>query len=438
MNRDTSQVKNEPDTKALARADASSGSAIAMDPAKSAYAAPIGRVSPAPLSEARVSVNPAINGNQPLSFKPDIAYGFNGKKGQAKFFDRIGGNFDLTSLTSYYILFRFFGYEWQALYNKALHLGNNLQSHQRPVLRQLGQFLIYPKNLNRAESVMFTSLAGIHLVTGTKELLRDCGLALGAEFGKNPNGASLIDLRTSKNPIIQSAVDRHLWQNAWRIGSGLAFWKHLMLGITGNMVTVSMERSIFFRPIAFNLLQVAINNVQFNELGDRGAKENLVNDLVKVMQAARFDHRRATVHRQQVDDLRPVLEKVADDILEKRFGFKGALYIMGGGVLIPGNPAQSMANYEHVREVGVEGVAVENYYKHGGKPANNNYPVSNDNRHPDNVISNAKLQERQKKGYVAESAGRKELVRQRQQIISHGPIYSGAPDDSRPGVGMVI
>lgn len=380
------------------------------------------------------------NFNQPLSFSPDITAGFSGKKGKAKTLDAWGGNFDLSSALSYYIPFRAFGYGWQAGYGFIKNKIFSITQSQYSLLRDFGEWFSNSpeKKLKQAEAIMFTSLAGVYAVTSTKELLRDCGLALGAEFGKNPNATSLVDLRTSKNSIIQSAVDRHIWQHGARLAAGVGFLHHLMTGILSNILVISMERSIFFRPIAYNLLQVAVNNVQFNELGDRGAKENLVNDLVKVMQACRFDHRRSTIHRQQVDELRPVLEKVAEDILDKRFGFKGALYIMGGGLLIPGNPAQSMANYEHVRAVGVEGVAVENFYKHGGKAANNNYPVSNDNRPPDNLITNAKLEQRRKKGYVAESAERQELIRQRQAIFSKGPAYAGSSDDARPAVGMVI
>ncbi|MFO1242331.1 MAG: hypothetical protein U1E36_03920 [Rickettsiales bacterium] len=140
-----------------------------------------------------------------------------------------------------------------------------------------------------------------------------------------------------------------------------------------------------------------------------------------------------TISRQQIDDLRPVLEKVADDILDKRFGMKGALYIMGGGVLIPGNPAQSMTNYDHVRTVGVEGVAIELFQRKQATALPKPMKASRGR-----IFPPGSRNRRQQKDYVAESARRDELVRQRQSIYSRGPGYTGSPDESRPGAALVV
>ncbi|MFO1242330.1 MAG: hypothetical protein U1E36_03915 [Rickettsiales bacterium] len=75
----------------------------------------------------------------------------------------------------------------------------------------------------------------------SKEEHRDCDLAVAAEKGKNPRSISFMDLRHSKNPIVQSEIDRYIWQNSLRVGAGASFAYNLLTGIIGNLVT-TMER----------------------------------------------------------------------------------------------------------------------------------------------------------------------------------------------------
>lgn len=372
----------------------------------------------------------AANNDQKLKFDPKIGYE---RKGKEPFLNKIGFHVDTSALGTFYGLFRLTGYIAQGGYNwseKRLGQGAIKADWYTKLFNANSK-----KFLNTVETVGFTSLATTFAGIELKEEFKDCSLAVAAEKGKNPRAISFMDLRHSRNPIVQSEMDRYLWQNSMRIGAGVSFAHHLLTGIVANSLVTTFERTIFYRPIAYDILKKAINDVQFNELGDKAAKDGLVGDFIKVMQASRFDHRLPTIPRQQVDDMRPVLEKVADDVLSKRFGMKGAIYILGGGVIIPGNPAQSMANYEHVRAVGVEGVAAEQWHKRKAKTPHT--PQANDNK-PTNKVFDAKLQERQQKGYVAESARKEELIRQRQSIYSRGPGYTGSPDESRPGAALVV
>jgi hypothetical protein len=116
-----------------------------------------------------------------------------------------------------------------------------------------------------------------------------------------------------------------------------------------------------------------------------------------------------------------VLNAVAQDIVDGRFGFEGALYIMGGGVIIPENPEQSMKNYQHVHNVGVSGIAHEGKWireKSGARP---------------NQLWEAQVRATRDAGYVAESAKPESLKKYQQQLNSRGPAAAGSRDGSRRG-----
>lgn len=272
----------------------------------------------------------------------------------------------------------------------------------------------YKRLLNRTEAGAFTALAAAHSYGAYNQLLANFKLAVGAELGKDPKNVNFLDLRKSNNPIVVSAVDRFMWQTPLRAAAGMAFIPGLAWGIIGNSAVITAERTIFYRPLSYDILSKAVNDVQINSLGNE-AKGEVVDNLIRVMQAQRFDHRQAMIPREQVDAIRPTLELVADDIINKRFGISGLMYIMGGGVLIPEDPAQSKANYQHVREVGVSGVAEEAKR------------IRQETHVPSTKIWDARLLEGRREkdsDYVAESARRDELLRERRAILGRGPLHS--------------
>lgn len=287
----------------------------------------------------------------------------------------------------------------------------------------------YKTRFNRVESVVFTGLAAMHSWEAGKQLKENFKLAVATEFGKDPKDVTFSDLRRSNNPLVVSAVDRFCWQTPTRLGAGLAFLGSLWGGIIANSIVISTECTIFYRPIAYDLLSKAVNDVQINNLGAE-AKGEVVDNLIRVLQAERFDHRQANIPREQVEGLRPVLELVADDVISKRFGITGLMYIMGGGVLIPEDPQQSMRNYQHVREVGVSGVTEEAK------------KIKAERKVPSNKIWDAQLVSKTRSGEngeqnIAESARREELLRERRAILARGPLHSmpgsGVDPDARYG-----
>ncbi len=278
----------------------------------------------------------------------------------------------------------------------------------------------YKTRFNVAESAVFTSLAAYHSYDTYKQMLSNYKLAVGAELGKDPKDVSFTDMRKSNNPIVVSAIDRFMWQTPMRIGAGLAFIPALWTGIVANSFVISAERTIFYRPLAYDMLSKAINDVQINNLG-KEAKVDVVDNLIRVMQTARLDQRQSLIPKEQIQALKPTLSLIADDIIDKQFGIAGALYIMGGGVLIPEDPAQSMKNYEHVRSVGVSGVAEE--AKH----------IRQTSKVPSTKIWEARLMEHERvEGKVAESARRDELIKERRAILARGPMHAGPGGEIDP------
>ena len=105
----------------------------------------------------------------------------------------------------------------------------------------------------------------------------------------------------------------------------------------------------------------------------------------------------------------------------KRIGFKAALYVMGGGVLIPESPEVSESNYQHIHEIGVSGVAHEAaWIRHrtGAKPS---------------AAWESDVRATRENGYVAESAHRDVLDDYRDDLQKHGPATAGSRNMGRRG-----
>lgn len=303
----------------------------------------------------------------------------------------------------------------KAAWRKDTALSNDISIEQIESKIAQGQYADnYKTRITWAESAMFTALAARSAYHAGEQLLANSKLAVAAELGKDPKDVRFFDLRKSNNPIVCSAMDRFGWQTLTRLAGGGSFAFSLWGGIMANSVVITTERTIFYRPLAYDILSKAINDVQLNSLG-KEARNDVVDNMVRVLQAQRFDHRQAMLPREQVEGLRPALEMIADDVIDKRFGITGLMYIMGGGVLIPEDPAQSIANYQHVRDVGVSGV-VEEAKK-----------IKALTHAPSTKIWDAQLLHKQhgkEEGNIAESARREELLRERRAILARGPLHS--------------
>ncbi len=352
----------------------------------------------------------------------------------------MGMNFNLSSFMSYYPLLRWGGYvgelstsrasklmerkygELQAKKLEAEKVGSTFQPssmYEKYLLKQ-GQKKDYFSGtpdfvtpLAQAEAIGFTGLATAFATKEYGDLKRNCALAVSAERGKDEKDINFWDLRGSNNPIVASAVDRFIWQTVARNGAGLSFFGGLLSGILGNTALFTLERTVFYRPIAYDILSKTVNDVQVNRLGDE-SQPILVDGLIRSLQASRMDHRQPLMTKKQVDDLRPVLTRIAEDIVDRNFGLRGVMYLIGGGVLVPENPDLSMRNYEHVYKLGVSGIAQE------GKMIREKTGVKA------NQTWQASIKLEREKDYVAESARENALLDQRDAIYSRGPLHAGA------------
>lgn len=419
-----------------------------------------------------------------VQFHPILLSAHAAKSSGASRLSHLGLNFDLSSFLSFYPMLRLGGYTWEAGYSplsralskahkngRALHkaglptslseklvcaiLGEKEEQGTLPAEREeevaFGNIDStslpeeksgteikdkgevdpkYKKAINVAEAAMFTSLAALHTVDSYKQMNDNMKLAVATELGKDQKDVGFMDMRRSNNPLVVSAMDRLCWQSPMRVLAGFAFIPALWTGIFANSLVITAERTVFYRPLGYDILSKAVNDVQINSLGQE-SKAELVDNLVRVLQAARFDHRQASIPREQVEALRPTLELIADDVISKRFGITGMLYIMGGGVLVPEDPKQSRINYQHVRDLGVSGVMEEAKL------------IKADRKVPSTKIWDARLAEKERgEGNIAESARREELLRERRAILSRGPLHavpgSGMDPDARYGGGVQV
>ena len=367
--------------------------------------------------------------------------------------------FNLGSFLTYYPMLRLLGYSAEITYSamnntaketskKANSTTSGMRAEKTAPTEKITPKNVYAKtknwlatehesgalkrNLGLAEAGIFSGMAAIYWAKERKTFLQETDLAVAAERGYDEKDINYAHLKASKNPLIQSAYDRFQLQHATRFGAGLFFAGGIPLGVIANGVLITAERTIFYRPLAFDILKKAVVDVQSNNLGE-SSKDELVDNLIRVQQQARRDHDKPTISREEIDGLRPVIEKISDDIIDGRFGFEGALYIMGGGVIIPENPEQSMKNFQHVHNVGISGIAHEAKWireKSGARP---------------NQLWEAQMRATRSEGYVAESAQPDSLKKFQNQLSGRGPAAVGSRDgsrrggsDSRGGTGLVI
>ncbi len=254
-----------------------------------------------------------------------------------------------------------------------------------------------------------------------KQLVDDCALAISAENGTDEKDihTGMMDLlsgplRQSKNPIIVSAVDRQIWQNALRIPATAAMFFSIDIGVALNSLITTFERTAFSRPIAIDTLRKTIIDVQLNGLGEE-TKPTLVDNLIKILQQVRTDHKQEQIPKEQIDGLRPVLNLVADDVINKKFGFEGMLHIMGGGVLMPEHPDISLQNYEKMRNHDIADIAKSKHELLNSLP----HEIPNSKIHA--ISSYAKI-----KPKALNDAAQTESLLKHRQILHNIPAHYGA------------
>jgi hypothetical protein len=358
-----------------------------------------------------------------------------------------------SSLASFYASFRLVGYICDPMYSVAKKRFQNFQEDSEKIVNKIfrqsstvaandlakastvqkAHYYAYKLTkvqpthfLNIVETAAFFALARHYTKKDRRDLHTNLDLAVAGERGIVSDVLPDKDLWESKNPIVESAMDRHKWQTRMRHGAAPFFLAGLPWGILANAFVITAERTAFYRPIAYDVLKKAVTDVQVHNLDSQLAKDRLTDDLIKVLQQQRMDHRQPVIPHKQIHAIRPVLETIAQDVIDKKFGFAGMIYIMGGGVIVPEDPEQTRINYEHVRQVGVSGIARE------GKIIQEQLKVGPARTWEAHIAAQrAETVETNDRGRG--SASRESVLRQRQELLAKGPVHSGAVQDGRRG-----
>ena len=86
-------------------------------------------------------------------------------------------------------------------------------------------------------------------------------------MGQAEESVSLSNIRASRNPIIKSMVDRFNLQQAMRNASAYTFLGGIKVGLFFTTLLITAERTVFYRPLAFDILKKSVNDIQSNNFG---------------------------------------------------------------------------------------------------------------------------------------------------------------------------
>ncbi len=208
----------------------------------------------------------------------------------------------------------------------------------------------------KIEAGLITGVAMMRTSMECNHMVDDFRLSLAAEFGKDEADVNLTDCFQSRNPIIEIESKRMAGKFVSRFTSGAGFFFGLTTGLVTSALNIGAERTLFFANTPYDMLSKAVNDVQYNHLHGEVVQDILINDMQKSLQAMYADRGRNVVTDKEIQELRPTLSKVAQDIIDKRIGVESIFGIMGGGIIVVGDPAQSAKNYEFVSKNMMESV----------------------------------------------------------------------------------
>ncbi len=209
------------------------------------------------------------------------------------------------------------------------------------------------------ETATFTALGGYYSSREFINLFDNCKLALAAELGKAEQEVTWRDIFNTDNPIISTEVNRLAWKTTLRLGSGLGYLHSLEAGVLLGIANISAERTAFNVDSAYDMTAKTVNDVQLNHLTGEAIREDIINGLQRIMQRTTIDHNRTPMDEEELHRLRPIFSDIAQDITDKRIGIASVIGYLGGGIIIPGEPEQSRANYEYVKQHGLASMAAD-------------------------------------------------------------------------------
>jgi hypothetical protein len=248
----------------------------------------------------------------------------------------------------YYPALRGVGYALQALFTTGtFRLSKFLLPGITHVTKQGEQAFLL------VEAGVFIGLAIGYMAKDSDRLLGDFRPALAAELGKPQDQIHSLDMGRSHNPMIVTEFSELLWKTAIRIGAGAGFARSLTTGLLGLSLNITTER-ILSRVNAFGQLKALVEETQHSHQEGEWAVDKVTNGFKTVLQEIQRDQNRAPVTEKQMDELHPILVQMARDTVDGKINLQDLVAIIGGGILVVGNPAQSAVNYAFIQEHGLQ------------------------------------------------------------------------------------
>lgn len=221
-------------------------------------------------------------------------------------------------------------------------------------------------SMNSIEACSFMGLAGVAAYTQHSMMKKQMGAAVAAESGVKLDDVSYLDMRRSRNPIVESGVDFFQWNNIVRMGTSAFFFKGLQMGILAKIVDITLQRTLFSEGPAYEAVEHLVNDVHEGNLGERATKDT-VNEMVKIIQRVQREHDKLPYTKEVIDGWIPALTDLSHAMERyNAVGMNEVVHALGGGVLVAGDAAKSHENMRHMLEVGMQGLAQERQ----GKPLN--------------------------------------------------------------------
>ncbi len=206
------------------------------------------------------------------------------------------------------------------------------------------------KRALQVEAILFTSLSAYYGYKDIQKVVEDNRSNLAIEFDKHPSNVNIIDAINSENTIISTQTNKWMWRNISHTGSGLAYLVNLPTALVASAINITMERFMLSNETAYEMTEKLINKVQLNHLDGEVTKETVVSSLQQIMQQMRVDHNFELITSKEFEVIRPVLNDIANDIIDKKANMSMVIEYLGAGNIIPGKLEQSQKNYEYSKQ----------------------------------------------------------------------------------------
>ena len=221
--------------------------------------------------------------------------------------------------------------------------------------------------LSVVEAASFMAWTAYNFVKERKDALNCYSSVVAAETGQDATKMDMSKLGKTENPLVTSVLDKFYWQNISRAATDSLFLVGLKHGIIGKAIGITLERSVFFNKTAVEQLRDIVDDAKWNNLGADG-KNDLRKTFVKVAQLSCKENHLTSLTEAEVTSLKPAFEKLAERVMEKKFGFAEVVYVMGNIIVHPDKPLQAMQDIENIDKGGLAGIAAQKREQLGLKP----------------------------------------------------------------------